>query len=700
MRSIAIERLIWKETRTLAGLWGVLLALYVGLIGLTTIGSWTFNADLSGRPTLIVLVLTAGFTLAGAGVLFAGEKEERTFGLLQQLPIHPRDLVVAKFSVLTLATASFVLAAVLLTWMLAGFLHSLFRFDLYFARQTDGVWLRSIFGCVVWGVFFSLRSDRVLSAIGWGITAELVTVANIANVFADQRPEWKAPLHWAVIGCVLAVDLWQAWVWTSGSIAAKKPGFSSETRFLWGGVAAAQNALARFWLRGLVYFASAGTPLRRWIGVAIWRELRTVVPAVLVWIGVGASLLALAIPLNNREFGEGVIFGWLLATPLMAGLMVSHGERRGETATFAATHGIAPAGFWWVRQLMWGGTAILLLLPLGLILWEFMPTPHFVYRCLRHLDSGLRYSDFTGLFDLPAGLGQLALSLALSLVVSLFAFGQMCGLWFRSVLVGTLTALLLSVGVLMWHQTVLSLDVPPLLTTWPIALLWLYAAYRQMPSWLNGDRSRHTLLRRAAWTIMPPLLAFVMLSLSRRYQVPEVPLRLDRSGPSAEVQAEAREVFDEAARSLPNDLPEENLALTRLRAGMNWSTSDFATSLQQLRQNPPITFDTLFALQWALQLGSAISSESNAAPRNQNFDVQFQALKLSRLEQSYAKNIRSDLLLALNRRVEICKKLTRWANREDQIVEELERAIPLLEAEFSHDIDIRPMIANWERKML
>ena len=707
MISPPLDRLIWKESRTLAGLWLVLLAMFGLLLCLAPLVDAWMHSDLSSQPAATALVLTACLAVAGAAVLFAGEREEGTLDLLRTLPIRPRDLLTAKFGVLLTAGVTFLLASAVLTGGFDLIFSRLFRYDVHFDLVRWQPASHSVFGFLAWGTFFALRRANVMPVVGWTVCAELLTVALIGNVLADGRPEWRLPLYWSVVTLVLLADARLAWQWATGSTAAQESGFFGETRFLTRPITATRDLLARFWLNALIYVASSGSPLVRWLGVVVWRELRSAVPLVGCWLLLLIPAFAYAIAFKDAESRLG-LFAWLTATPVVCGLMLAAGERRGTSTSYLADQGVSPAGLWWTRQCFWlaltlflvgtGGTLIALVISHDAIAWE-----------IRRLITGRQqFFGRDALWDLLWQVVR-ALSWAASLLVSLFAWGQMCGLWFRSVLVSTLVAFLLALMVVGWHSAVVALDTPTLLTTWPLGILWLAACCRQMPAWLNGDRTRRVLLQRAVWMLAPPLVVFTMVCLTRRLQVPEVLVETtflaSEAGHQARNRAAAEEfltlpigTFDDVIETVVAREQAQNL---HGQSDTSQRYRNFLDAREAVRQSGRLTTSSANS---ALSLFAYDHDIAPGLRRQGRLDEELilhrNALRVTRLKHSVALNPGHHTKASLGIRQWVCERLADWANDERQTPEQLERAIPLLEEEFAHAIDVQSLAINWRRELL
>ncbi|MCA9055988.1 MAG: hypothetical protein KDA75_19280, partial [Planctomycetaceae bacterium] len=274
-----------------------------------------------------------------------------------------------------------------------------------------------------------------------------------------------------------------------------------------------------------------------------------------------------------------------------------------------------------------------------------------------------------------------SISLYGSLLFALFAWGQICGLWFRSALVSVLVALLLSMFIVGWHVVVFELETPPLLTAWPLALLWLVAAYRQMPAWLDGDRTRPVLLQRTAWMLAPPLLVGVLLCVTRRWQIPELPqtaVVYAAGRPEAEVRQELSQDMLVLEQALA--MPLTVRPTQEQRRGVSDLDGHVIESL--------LTSWTNTSSPWR-----------DAGQFNRELDLSLTALRIAR-QQMAVDGRQLVWPRSLNNRQDVCRRIADWANDERQTLDQLERAIPLLEMEFDEEYDVASTATAWRQEML
>ena len=117
--SASLKRLIWKERRELMPVWvGIILIAVFGLAMLAFQASIPMGKKDIVATCLYSFIAILSATLAIVG--FANESESGTLGRLQNLPIHPRSIGVAKLVLGALATLAGAMLLVLLTHVLCG----------------------------------------------------------------------------------------------------------------------------------------------------------------------------------------------------------------------------------------------------------------------------------------------------------------------------------------------------------------------------------------------------------------------------------------------------------------------------------------------------------------------------------------------------------------------------------------------------
>lgn len=568
-----LQRLAWKETRTVAVLWIMLLV--ATLILQTLIPAIYEFSQIRYTQQLFVLayVLAACFGITAAAVLFAGEHEEGTLPFLRQLPIPPRDLLIAKFGVVLMGTLLFLLITLAFA-AITDRLHLLSQ--RYNSDEEMALQFRdSLFGFLAWGIFFSLTSTHVLRVLVSAVAAEGLSVFLIWNVIFDRNFSVAGNIaYFSLVGAIAAVDAWLAWHWVHGrQVATIAEQIDRES------VGTVRQSR---WQRVLIRITSNGSPFTRQLGVLAWLEVRRAASFVLRWWAVGLLILiGITMPPTNGA-GEFFIacgfYPFLFFTPLACGLFVAQNEQRTQSMTFLGDRGVPPAAVWWVRQVLWFSLSVLTTL-------LFLATAYGT-GALRHaLPRTLGTVDALGMF-------LRLISGTISNHCFLFVIGQLSAFWFRQTIVAWVVALLLGIGSLLWHVVMWHASVPLLVGVWPVGITWLLATLWSMNSWLGGETRRRIVLRRAAWFFTPLLLTPIFVIAVRLWQVPYVEIGYT----AAEAERELQRVDRSLSAELTRLTDRANGLLDRDRRGQSLSDDDRSRMVRDIRAILP-----------RLQQGSAFS---------------------------------------------------------------------------------------------
>ncbi|QJW99524.1 hypothetical protein [Frigoriglobus tundricola] len=415
-----IRAVVWKELRE-QGLIAVMLAVLGGAL---LVAAAVFadppmpNAPMTdivaalgaGRLLTLMLVVTAGMVCGGA--LFAAEKESGTIAFLEALPTGHWALWRAK----VVAGLLLALAEVLALMAVAA---ALGLADVSFLARLLVYALLAF----AWGTLGSTLARTTLGSVGIAIPA--ATLASFAFLFpivllfARPGAGGPPPTGWALfellmVGTPLAISAWRftapdrarsaeivgAGPWTRGpSVRPRKPG---------------TGARALAWLTA--------------------QQLRT--PGTVLSLFALAFGLALLLP-NMRPLVLWPVLA--LAAGVLAGVTAFGDEQAHQTARFWSEHRLPVGRAWWVKIgihfgfLLW----LLVLLALPSVLRAQVETTE---------GFGRGRSSFAGVFQsrLFDELGAQTLKFLLVPAVYGFAFGHVCGLLFRKLVVATGVATMLA----------------------------------------------------------------------------------------------------------------------------------------------------------------------------------------------------------------------------------------------------------------
>lgn len=534
MHSAHFLRLFWKDARSQLALWCALVAgamLLQALIIGTAGGARNAGAALEVVGA-VAFVLTACFTVACVGVLFAGEAEEGTREWLQQLPIRPWTLVSAKLSLALVSTALF-LAATCLSGLAVAVLAGYTLEELLKADVSQ--YQKSLIGAFAWGLLFSLLLRRVTYVLLAAVAAEIITVAMTDNVVGpylaldalnlqtlDSMRLWG---YVAVTSIILLLDVILAnrWARVGGTVAAIGPRRRLKSLAIPGG-----ERRARAWLNRVAWASRRGSPEARATAVLAWREARPLVPFAGVWIVLGFVATDLPQLLGSSGHWRAnspfpILF--LIATPVVCGLLTCLGDQRQQMYRFLGERGVAPARVWCVKQVVWLLAAVVL--TLLFVRWDFDAAE----RLRQNTQSGVSlFMIFIRSLHVPGAPGDTAfdrpddtalqLHFLWALGCSLFAAGQCASFWIRRPILGFGVMLIVAPVLVGWHFGLATLDVPFWIGSWPLTFALLAATLSSASAWLRGRDSWRLRLTRLAAVALPVGTVALAAAVHRAYSVP------------------------------------------------------------------------------------------------------------------------------------------------------------------------------------
>ena len=531
MFDIAFKRLVWKELRTQ---WHIWVALLVGTFLLQLLFLFREMHLGADYPFYVGLVLTACYAVTCAAVLFAGEREEQTDDWLRQLPLSPRQLMAGKTTFLLLSVVAFALVA----WLSALLMYwtgpiTRGANDQFWSDHRDSVvvFLFAILGMSAWSVFYSLLLDRVMAVLAASTATYMVVAAFISNLLPGPFEPWIA----GVTLLVAVADVWLGKQWLAGRSSAPL----AETRAKLEGDRIATGFRSRMWL-SVVQRAAECTPLGvRTFAVLLWRELRSAVPFAIAWGLCGVLMVDLLI----RSWRGNSHMLWFVATPLLCGLMTCVGDNARQTFRFLTDRGLSPFVVWMTKHVVWLLLAMGLLVVFGVYDVATVSLRPFPSEWSRGTSSFLeefeRAASVPGRFSEPQFLAESAqrtLSGLVSLGLTLYFLGHLCSLWFRRVVVAVSVAGLCGILLVAWSVISLKLDVPPLLTIWPLVLAGLLASVLTVGGWLRETATWRRLFAQAAWVIVPLLIVGSSAMAYRATQIPLVALPFDWAAKAADME--------------------------------------------------------------------------------------------------------------------------------------------------------------------
>ena len=334
-----IARLWWKETRQVWPVWGLLAA---GGLGLQAFIWWYWDDEVrSGGYAYMGLVVTMMYLFLIAAAVFAGERENRTLGLLDAIPIERWRVWTAK-ATFALATTAGLGVLLWLGALAFGGATSEWRT----AGVVAIVWSLTALG---WGLLCSSLMSNALFAAVLAMTG--LSVSLLALVDLNDGPlKLEAVLSLLVVALLttaasaLAFHLggpprWEPrrQVRPARRLYVPTTPESVEIEF-------APRRLSQIWPYSITRL--------------VWETLREVRPTLWVLFAVGV-VAPLAMAMNSLRT-EVSIWVWLSMsiTAIVTGVSAFNGENRGRTNRFLLQHGARPGVVWTVKVLIWWLVAI------------------------------------------------------------------------------------------------------------------------------------------------------------------------------------------------------------------------------------------------------------------------------------------------------------------------------------------------------
>ncbi|MFO1096520.1 MAG: hypothetical protein U0992_24915 [Planctomycetaceae bacterium] len=528
MFSLAFRRIVWKEWRAQASLW---VALLIGAILLQAIVVFINHATPALHIATVILVLTACFVAASLSLSFAGETEDGTRDWLRQLPVRPSVLISAKLAFALLATLLF-LAACSATGYVVIALSGRSVADL--SNSNLPQLAQSIVGLLAWGLFFSPRCRKVLTAIVAAVVAQIVVIQLtdnlVRNVFAGWQhgaqfgDEMQSLSFFVITGVVLLFALVTAPRWGLAGVASATTVAAPPRR------RALQTPLAELlhqaWLPMVEWAARRGSPAARETAVLVWREARAAVPFGAIWGFVGLLLIDILSCIGGevrQTLPAQPLF--LIATPVLCGLLTCFSDQRHQTYLFLGERGASPFRVWCIKQAVW-----LLLAVLFVVLFlRWDSTAASALRANPRAPVSLLMTGLTRL-HVPTMLPQVAYDrpedVALqrhflwALSISLFAAGQCAAFWIRRGILALAATLIAAPVLVIWHVVLTLGDVPFAIASWPLSIALMAATLVSAGVWLRGRDSWKLRSVRLAAIVLPVCATVTTAAAHRANSLP------------------------------------------------------------------------------------------------------------------------------------------------------------------------------------
>jgi hypothetical protein len=457
-------RLWWKEYRVFGPVW-LILVVAAGLL------QWLFLSvhsedSRTGGLTFSALCWAVLYAFAAGSAALSGERESKTLGFLDALPVAR--------VVLWLGKASFVLVSTFGT-------ETRDPLEIYGYPELSRLFGTVLFEAVAWGLLWSSLSKNPLLAGVMGVLSVYASAAVISLLpgmdVTLAKNEFVPP---AVVPARLGVALVALAV--SGLVMAWRPLGRSSSRSR---LAVPEAPTIR--LRA----SSTGRSL-------IWQACRE---GWTTWVLIGLVVLLGPFAVEMTASPSANLLGkvlWLLAS-LVAGVSVFGTENASGSRRFLVQHGVAPATVWWQKLLVWGvamGSIAGLFLAFA---WSMGRTP--------------------GLKEAESAKMLVAFSLAL---LNAFAVGVLCGMEITRRMTAALVGVIVLIAVLPIQLGLVLNEMVPSWAGFLVPLILVAASGAWSGDWLMEREGARPWLRLGIWLVVPMGLLFGSYVTYRAYGVPDV----------------------------------------------------------------------------------------------------------------------------------------------------------------------------------
>jgi hypothetical protein len=582
MHEIDAGRIFWKEWRAQRSFWLGLFALAIGLEVLLLIVSPLWRkidpVDQLRLYQVLVVVLACCFATGSAAIAFAGEVEGKTKGLLQRLPVRPRDLLAGKLS-LALAGSYALLVAL---WV-AGGLMLMQSTETPFSRvlssnvsqEITAFWmflLGPFLFVVIGGLFSLILSDVLLTVLIAGLsTAALLSIPMIRDHLSLQA---------AMIAVVAVCDFFLTRRWLHDAGTVQWTGLSPFTH------PPVADRSRRSVLRqpASVGRLRSSVAWRRGASSLLWKEFRQAFPFFLKLLAVGLITLA-CVPYANSAWNFGFIPLMLIVfAPLLPGVAAIRAERRDDAFRLLSHHGVAADGFVVCKYLVWLSLsllvfAVLLLIDRGLVANPLYPNR---WPSLWNFAAGAAMATFDS--APPNVTGPLAV--AAFHVVLLYALGFLLGLLLRSTIMAFFMAAISWLGLAFCWVIVASLRIPFWWTIGLFPVILLAATWVRTGDWLIGRDTPRAWGKVMATLGAPLVCMLIATAVFRMTEIPAVAvppavLESERT-PGTESAINAKQsLFIDAIRAL-HPVPSDSRPVMRRKDQKSmWDGWQYATPSQK-----------------------------------------------------------------------------------------------------------------------
>lgn len=479
------SRFLWKEYRTLRGMW-------LGVAILGVLAQWITAVlalpSTNLPPLLIGMGLGAAIlnAVGATAVIFSAEHEEATYAFLNHVPNRWFPMFVGKW--LSAAITSLTLAVLLsLTgWLLTSWpAGSSARWPSPAeTSQLLAILGVGIFEALAWGALFSLLLKRPLVAailtvlVGIVVAQLLVSSYSNGNLGAADPDAYitALPARLAIILMVLGLAMLRATKWLEHPRPRILAPPNCETR----GASSITRTGRRAWRKSEKLRTM---PALRLIWQT-WREswMVLLLPAALTMVlmlGVGAVTSFLHYP------APAALSAYFL--PALYGAMVFSADQRRRQYAFLAEHAIPARKVWLIRHLVWGGLCTIWIALIALVTLGFTTAQFYERVQLVLFNENWRYSrpyEIAAQLSLPLEFLVQGAFATLTGALLAYAVGQLFSMLLRSEILASFGACVASIAVAAWTALMLYWQLNPLSSMLPIAVGCFAATWLRAPDWV------------------------------------------------------------------------------------------------------------------------------------------------------------------------------------------------------------------------
>ncbi len=519
-------RFLWKEYRTLRGMWLAVLALGVVVQALLVLFAAP-NADVPSITFGTALATTVLYAVGASAVLFAVEHEDETYGFLTGLPATWTPLYVGKLAVavgtsLALAAALIATGAVIAGGRLPSATN---------AQLNLGLFGVGIFEAIVWGTLFSLLMKRPIAAVLCAIAVGSVAVHFAVNYAA---PNGTASLNLQSYATAIPYRLMIAFAALACSALVARRWLIIGNRLSSSGVVQKIPFSPSDWIANVSQVFSRSTdrksvstqPISRRGTLArllwqAWREnWKMLLMPFAVAIFLYVAVIALGGTIIGTEFATVVCAAIAFLLPTLYGAMAFGADQRCGKYRFLAEHAARPRYVWLSRHVVWLGSliGISLIVAVAASLAGILTLQHTTGQRLSY-DFYWRYeSTTTSARQLHVALNLLLLCSVLSSLGALtaYALGQICSMLLRSEILAAFLAVVLSVVLSAWVAIIWVWQLNPWLCLLPLFANFMLATWLRAPDWLTDRKSLRSWWKPALAVAAPIALLALLLPEMRR----------------------------------------------------------------------------------------------------------------------------------------------------------------------------------------